>query len=393
MRKLRDLSTSLMALVVVPMLLAGLSRPAAAQECGREYVVQEGDSLARIARTVYGQAASWTIIFYANQDRLGAGNSLLVPGLSIRIPCVGQETNLPPAATVEAIPAAPAPITTSSSLRRVEFLTASGYAPFTERALENGGMLTEVVTAAMERLKAEATTPIEYNISWVNDWAAHLNPLLRNRAFDLGFPWFQPPCEQFNQLDEDSQMRCQSFFFSEPLFEPLILLFVRKDSTFEFNSDGEILGRTLCRPAGYFVFDLNQDGRNWLSENRITLLRPQSVEECFRLLVDGRIDGVALNEFTGRAALASLGLSNQVKAIERPLAISALRVTVPKTHPHARTLLYYVNSALRRLREDGEYDRIIDRHLTAYWEQLAEEERARTAEQAPKAEGGSSSAN
>ena len=59
---------------------------ARAQACGQDYTVQEGDSLAKIATKAYGKSSEWTLIFYANQYRLGWGQSLLVPGLAIRSP-------------------------------------------------------------------------------------------------------------------------------------------------------------------------------------------------------------------------------------------------------------------------------------------------------------------
>jgi hypothetical protein len=54
--------------------------PSQAQTCGTDYTIKEGETLAQIAARVYGNPAQWTIIFYANQDRLGTNVSLLVPG-------------------------------------------------------------------------------------------------------------------------------------------------------------------------------------------------------------------------------------------------------------------------------------------------------------------------
>src|SRR5262245_24237008 len=79
--------------------------PSAAQTCGTEYTLKSGDTLGDIARTVYGNASQWTIIYYANQDRLGNNASLLVPGLALKIPCIANgEKPAAAAAPIETSP-------------------------------------------------------------------------------------------------------------------------------------------------------------------------------------------------------------------------------------------------------------------------------------------------
>src|SRR5882724_13647889 len=91
----------LFALFTVALGLLGLTwpGPSQAQTCGTDYTIKEGETLAQIAARVYGNPSQWTIIFYANQDRLGTNVSLLVPGFTLRLPCVGggqQAQQLPP---------------------------------------------------------------------------------------------------------------------------------------------------------------------------------------------------------------------------------------------------------------------------------------------------------
>jgi polar amino acid transport system substrate-binding protein len=349
-----------------------------AQTCGTEHTVKEGETLAQIAARVYGNPTQWTVIFYANQDRLGGNISLLVPGLALRLPCIGgtQASPASPPAPSTSGPTAAAPPSPSSEptfvisslLHRVEFLTADGFAPYTGRSLEGGGMLTQVISASMNLIKEESKGRFDFGISWVNDWAAHLNPLLLTRAFDVGFPWARPDCDGGAPLDQSSQFRCQRFFFSDPLYEVLTGLFVRNNSKVKSLRREEISGMTLCRPAGYPTHELDKDGRNWVKDGIVTLMRPPSVDECFRLLDTGAVDGVVEAELAGRASITSLGLSAKVRMLDQPVALTTYHVLISKSHPHARTILYYVNSSLERLRDRGEYDRIIERHLGRFWE-------------------------
>ena len=105
-----------------------------------------------------------------------------------------------------------------------------------------------------------------------------------------------------------------------------------------------------------------------MKEGKITLIRPPTIDECFRLLDSGTVDGVVEAELTGRASIASLGLGDRVRIIDQPVALTTYHVLISKTHPHARTILYYMNSSLTKLRESGEYDRIIERHLARFWD-------------------------
>ena len=348
-----------------------------AQTCGTDYTIKEGETLAQIAARIYGNPAQWTIIFYANQDRLGSNESLLVPGLALRLPCIGgaqppqpapQTATTPPPAAAQAPTASETAFIISALLRRVEFLTADGFSPYTGRSLEGGGMLTQVISAAMGLIKEEAKGRFDYGISWVNDWAAHLNPLLLTRAFDVGFPWARPDCEGGIALDQSSQFRCQRFFFSDPLYEVITSLFVRSNSRIKTLRNEEITGTTLCRPAGYPTHELDQGGRNWVKDGKVVLIRPPTVDDCFRLLDNGTIDGVVEAELVGRTSITSLGLGDKVRAIDQPVGLTTLHVLISKAHPHARTILYYMNSSLAKLHESGEYDRIVERHLNRFWE-------------------------
>jgi polar amino acid transport system substrate-binding protein len=371
--RLQRSARRLFAIIAFSIGLLGHATPGGAQSCGTDYSVKAGESLADIAGRVYNNTSQWPLIFYANQDRLGANASLLVPGVSIRIPCLsGQQpaTVQAPSATTTSDTLAAAPATAielSASVKRIEFLTADGFAPFTDRSLPHGGLVTHIVSAEMDLIKEQSGGKFGYNVTWINDWAAHLNPLLVTRAFDVGFPWVKPDCDHPADLSQDAKYRCQKFFFSDPLYESFTVLFVKTSSSITFAKDDEIIGKTICQPAGRSTYELDKGGRNWVKDNKVILLQPQSIEECFRLLDAGSVNAVVTADLTGKAVLASLGLSDRIKALPRPLDIGTLHLIVSKTHPHASTLLYYINTAGAKLRETGEIDKIIDEHLSLFW--------------------------
>jgi polar amino acid transport system substrate-binding protein len=350
-----------------------MTTPSSAQTCGADYTLKPGDTLASIARTVYGNASQWNIIYYANQDRLGDNASLAVPGLSLKIPCLAGTERPAAAAPVETAPAgAPpsaetAPFQLSSMLKRIEFLTAEGYPPFTGRDLPQGGMVIDILQEAMNLIKEQAKGSFDYQVSWVNDWSAHLNPLLITRAFDAGIPWSKPDCGHPESLDKTGQYMCQKFFFSDPLYESVTVLFVRNDGSFNFERDEQINGKTLCRTKGWSTYDLDKGGRNWVKDGKVTLLQPQRAEDCFRLLDEGTVDAVVIAELTGLAVAQAMGISDRIHAASRPVSIETMHVIIAKTHASARTVLYYINNSLARLKERGAYEAITARHLEQFW--------------------------
>ena len=350
------------AAAVVAGLFALSGSPAQAQSCGSDYTVVSGDTLSKISHRAYSDSQKWSLIYYSNQDEIGRDPSMIFPGQTYRIPCPGDAKIEPVAANPTEQPSRAAVLRSGG----ITLVTADDYRPFTDRSLPDGGMITDIVRTALNR-EAGDDKAKEINISWVNDWSAHLNPLLSRHAFDMGFPWFKPPCEHYDSLDDPAKFRCDTFHFSEPVFEILVLFFAKRDGGFQFTSDEQVVGTRLCRPSGYFTFDLDKDGRNWVKDEKVTLLRPQTVDECFKLLQDGEVDAVTINEFTGRAAMAKLDMGDKVVAIEKPVSVLNLHVIVAKTHPRAKELLEHVNQALKDVKNTGTYGEIIDKHLSAFW--------------------------
>ena len=205
-----------------------------------------------------------------------------------------------------------------------------------------------------------------YDVHWVNDWSAHLDPLLSNAMLDMGFPWSQPDCAA-----NPDQYRCANFNFSDPMFEMLVLLFTDRSRPIRFQQDSDIIGKTLCRPKGYYTHDLDKNGRNWLADGKISLTQPVSVADCFELLSEGTVDAVALNEFTGRKAIKDLDMGSRVDIVQtRPLSIEGLHVVVSKSHPDSDLLLETINSGLTEIKQNGTYQQIIDAHMSKIWSEL-----------------------
>jgi len=342
----------------------GLSFSAAqAETCGGKYTIKPGDHLSAIANELYGNKDMWSAIYNNNIDTIGADPSLIRVGTVLHLTCIkGMPKGLTGGTEISAkTDAAPIVTTpgTAATRKKITLLVADDYKPFLDRSLPNGGLLTDVVQKAME-----AVDPKEgFSFIWVNDNDAHLDPLISNALLDLAVGWFRPDCEA-----NPDAYRCKNFDFSESTFEVLILLFTNKDNPITFNDDSDIVGKVLCRPSGYFTHDLDKNGRNWMAEGKITLKSPDTVKGCFDLLMQGEVDAVAINEFTGREALKELGLKDRVTVIDtRPLSIEGQHLLIHKSHPRGQEILAEFNKGLKMIKESGEYQRIIDEHMTRIW--------------------------
>jgi polar amino acid transport system substrate-binding protein len=302
-----------------------------------------------IAATHLGDAGRWPSVIYANPDLPGDAAQPLEVGRELKLPC----------------PDTVAGTSNDTPLRQagaeMVLITGSDYAPFTHRDWPGQGMVTELVNAALEN----SPDPVPYTIVWDDVWAGHLDRLSA-KDFDMGFPWFRPECETLGDTDP----RCAAFHFSDPLVDLVILLFVRADAEFPFETDADLEGRRLCRPEGYFTHDLDRPDRQWLSREAITLRQPPTPDDCFALLMAGEVDAVALNEFLGVSKLFELGLTDQVVPLPRPLSVEGLHVIISKTHWRGTTHLYRFNAGLAKLRQSDRYNAIVSRHLTLFWEQI-----------------------
>jgi len=244
--------------------------------------------------------------------------------------------------------------------RTIRLLTGSNFAPFTDQDLPQGGMITEIVSAVL----AQAAPDRKFRITFVNDWAAHLDVLLPDGAFDVGFPWYRPDCSQIAKLSDVMQQRCNQFNFSRPLYEVVVGYYARANDPLVGSVDHtDMFGRTLCRPRGYFTFDLETAD---LVEPNIAMETPETPGECFDMLQAGTVDVVTLNILLAENEITSKGIGGEVVELPDLATIQTLHLIAPRTSPYGRTYLTLMNQGIRQVRESGRWFEIVSRHLAQH---------------------------
>jgi polar amino acid transport system substrate-binding protein len=352
--------------------------------CGAKYYVIRGDTLHKIATRAYG-TGNYRVIAEANSDtladiaRIEIGDELLIPCLDGAIPKIGtpivRTAALAPVSGGDAdlaVLAPPDPETTTAPATALAVLRDDGgiglvagpdFAPFSDPALPEGGMIAELVRLAMSSAAQERTV----KVAVVDDWTAHLD-LLEQGTFDLGFPWYRPDCARVENLGESMQRRCAGFDFSDPLFEVAIAYYVlAADPLTGATGYDQLSGRRICRPANYFTFDLEQEG---LVAPNASIIIARTSADCFNRLMRGSVDVVSLSKPLAQDQITGLGLDGQIAEIPALASVQTLHVVAPKGDPDGRAYLDLVNSGLAELQSSGRWHEVVSRHLGAFGMQM-----------------------
>ncbi|SNS02741.1 LysM peptidoglycan-binding domain-containing protein [Antarctobacter heliothermus] len=351
-----------------------------AETCGGNYKVRPGDSLSAIADTHYQDASQWTVIYRNNREMIPSPDKIRV-GQTYRLPCIaGKPVGLPggtpidPANPVAVVAASPAEPVTAERLQEnrikatarqargvdVRLLAADDFRPFTNRLLMSSGLITDLVNRAFVSTDKVGL----HKFYWVNDRSVHLDPMLKEGMADLAFPWKKPDCEGAAATTD----LCTDYVYSEPMFEMLVVLFTAKGSGVTYAGEGDLAGLRVCSPLGFNAAGRGGLGASYLIQAGARLQQPPSSEECFARLVDGSVDAVAMNEFTGRVVLKDMGLSGRVELqLSRPLAIEGLHVVAHKANPRAAEMIAAFDEGLGVLRDSGEYLTVLDKHMSSIW--------------------------
>ncbi|MEM1346845.1 MAG: peptidoglycan-binding protein [Pseudomonadota bacterium] len=350
------LATSFAALLTGATALG--TTPAEAAACGEPYTVVRGDSLSVIAQRAYGDANNYQIIYSANAAAIGPNPALISVGMALAIPCLDAPQE-PSSADADAI----RPVETTAQLpepdaRQIRVVVGTDWAPFTNEDQAQGGMITEIVNVAL----ASADAKPDYKIDFINDWGAHLQPLISDHAYDFSLAWFRPNCDVVDRLGDGSKFRCNNLAWSEPLFEQLFGFYTRVDQPLPANYD-DLMGTRICRPSGYAIFQLEEEG---LVPPNVELDRPSSPAECFTGLAEGRYDVVALAVDTAEGAMVETGTRDLVRKNEAMDKVLTMHAVISNTHPRVDEYLAVLDNGIANIKGSQEWFAIVRRHLAEH---------------------------
>lgn len=222
------------------------------------------------------------------------------------------------------------------------FVTGPEYAPFTDPKLPEGGMLTDVIRQAYKVIGKDVTVTF---LPWKRGYAE-----AQEGKFSGTFPYVS------------SEERRKDFLFSDSLYTVKRMVYIRADSGITYNSASDFKGRTACMENGGVM---PEEVEAMIKNGEIKIQRPNDMPACVKMLEAGRADFFILNELAGNAHVRSANPKpGSVVTLEKPYAETGQFLLISKSIPNAQEQINEFNEALKKLKENGSYDKIISKHLS-----------------------------
>jgi hypothetical protein len=178
-------------------------------------------------------------------------------------------------------------------------------------------------------------------------------------------------CDHPNTLTQSLAVLCDNAVFSDALLQVVVGLFAPADSTFNFDTDASIVGKTICVAQDHDLSALNGGGRSWVSLKRVTVLRRSTLLDCVAAVQGGGAHAFAAPDLEGRFLLGRLGLAQAFAMQARPLATRGVHAVVARDNAKADELVGAVNRGLKQLKQSGAYASIVQKHLAQLWDGTA----------------------
>jgi hypothetical protein len=237
-----------------------------------------------------------------------------------------------------------------------------GRAPLAEPQLPAGGLIPELLRSSLSKARLGRS---EIELRWAT--ATPVKSLLSDDSIDISLPWDGVDCERPNDLVQASAVLCDNALYSDPILEVVVGLFTRSDSKFTFATDDSILGKSICISGDQDVSPLNGQGRDWISQKRVTAIRRPTLLDCASAVQTLEADAFVASDLEGRYVLDRVGLSRDFRMLERPLGIRGVHVVAARERVQASELINAVNRGLKELKETDAYAAIVRSHLMRLW--------------------------
>ncbi len=238
--------------------------------------------------------------------------------------------------------------------------------PLADEHLAEGGLIVALVRASLAQSGPGIYAGMELDLRWTK--AAPAPPRLDAQRTEVTLPVEGPNCDEPNALTQSLAVLCDGAVFSDALLQVVVVLFAPANSTFKFDSDQAIVGKTICVAQDHDVASLNGGGRGWVSLKQVTVLRRQTPLDCVAEVQVGAAHAFAATDLEGRFLLTRLGLAEIFAMQARPLATRGVHAVIARDNVKADELIGAINRGLKKLKDSGAYATIVQKHLARLWD-------------------------
>lgn len=214
-------------------------------------------------------------------------------------------------------------------------LATGEYPPFVSEQLPEGGVTAVIVRAAFK------TQGFDTQYAFL-PWKRGMLETASSK-FAGTFPYLKTP------------ERETEFLYSRPIYADRFRMFVRKTAGLPVRWNQKL----LCIPLGYDTTQV----QSFVQEHQMRLAQPPEINHCFKMLQVGRVDAVWVSQLVGWATRNQLfGKNSGIEAMDLNLVGSTdYFLIVSRKYPDAQSWLDRFNAGLKRIKDDGTYQRIVTR--------------------------------
>jgi len=227
-----------------------------------------------------------------------------------------------------------------ASAAPVSLVTGDNFPPYVGTTLPEGGMLTALVTRAMQ---LAGDQPSVETLPWKRGYE-----LTRLGRYDATYPYAR------------TREREADFLYSDLVYGGNRMVYTRPGSGIDPADAATFRGKTYCLPIGFAIYPQIE---KLVAEGVLKIEQAASLTVCAKMLLLGRADLFVTDSVVGDAVLDQAGTGGKVVRLDKPFDRAEFYLIVPRARPDAAKLVERFNRAMRMMRASGETERIVRRHI------------------------------
>lgn len=216
-------------------------------------------------------------------------------------------------------------------------LSSTDWAPYCGEKLPNGGFTTDIVAEVFKR------SGVEIEVSFL-PWTRAVI-MMEGSQYDGCYPMYW------------AEKREEKLFYTDTIVYGDVVYYKRKDRDISFEKLEDLKPYRIGIVAGY-VNEKDFDNADFLTKEEVS-----TDLQNLKKLADGRVDLIVIDEFTAMYLVQqNPELAGKMEAIYPPMESKSVHLCMSKDLPDSVNNLRMFNNGLKELKEDGTYDKLLEKH-------------------------------